>query len=271
MLIESFATFVTKVEPGGWLLVHETVPDTVLLARQEGVRVMKVGQGCEIDAVDVSQNAGRYSFVPVLSGRELPRVQLKVLGDFQVTNALFALGLAYLAHGDPVLACRGLSDFTGVARRLEIREAKAHKVLFDYGHHPAEIDAVLGAVRSAYPEKKVLVAFQPHQFSRTLHLLDDFADVLARADSCLIADIYAAREDPNEDHGVCAADLAHAIGERGGRARAAGPVDGLGGSILAELAIQKDLVENEADSRWIPLVLGAGELDGVVEELVRSI
>ncbi len=270
-LLDSFAKFAARVERGGYLIVDQSVPDIVLSERQEGVKILRVGEGRDVEALELDRVGARFSFVPKLNGRILPRVQLQVLGAFQVTNALTALTLAYLAGADPAKACLGLESFDGVSRRLEIRKARAHSVLFDYGHHPAEIQAVLAAVRDAYPGKRVLVAFQPHQFSRTRLLLQEFASALTLADSCLIADIYAAREDPTKDHGVSSKDLAAAICSRGGHARATGPVSMLGGSVLAELAKHQDLVENSEESRWIPLVLGAGELDGVVEELVRNI
>jgi UDP-N-acetylmuramate--alanine ligase len=115
-------------------------------------------------------------------------------------------------------------------------------------------------VRKAYPGCRILVAFQPHQHSRTRHLLTQFGESLALADRCLVADIYAAREDPRADHGVAAGDVVQAVASAGGQARATGPVASLGQAILEEL-----------QPGCIPVVLGAGDLDGVVQEVVRGL
>ncbi|HMQ21428.1 MAG TPA: cyanophycin synthetase, partial [Planctomycetota bacterium] len=166
------------------------------------------------------------------------------------------------AGADPEGACRGLSEYRGVARRFQIwnGESGRRQVVDDYAHHPREIEAVLSTVRRVYPGRPILVAFQPHQHSRTKNLLAEFGASLALADACLVADIYAAREDPNLDHGVAASDVVEAVREAGGRAMVGGPLSTLGGRILHEL-----------EATAIPVVLGAGELDGVVQEVVRGL
>lgn len=262
-LEESFALYARNLRPGGSLLLHEEVTEEVLRLLPAKIAVISIGTGlyCDLSARDLSHEFARYSFTPYWDREALPRIELKVAGHFQVGNALFALGLAILAGADPKRACIGLSGFEGVRRRFQIHEGRNGGALVDdYAHHPREISAVLHAVRRAYPGRKILAAFQPHQHSRTRNLLEDFGQALARADTCLIADIYAAREDPNLDHGVDSRDLAKAIRAAGGKAVISGPLPLLGRRILGELK-----------PGYIPVILGAGELDGVVAEVVRGL
>lgn len=263
LLEESFGEYARNLRHGGTLLLNENVPDSVLDDLPSDVRITRVGSQLYADmrAVDVEERLGRYAFAPAWAGRRLPRVQLQLPGGFQVHNALFALGLAIEAGADPELACAGLSRFRGVARRFQVwRTSRGREIVDDYAHHPAEIRAVLRTVRKAFPGREILVAFQPHQHSRTRHLLGEFGESLAMADNCLVADIYAAREDPRKDHGVRAEDVVRAVRDAGGCAKAAGPVSRLGRRILEELPPES-----------VPVVLGAGELDGVVQEVVQGL
>ncbi len=262
-LEESFALYARNIRPGGSLLLHEDVGSRVLRLLPANIAVLTIGKGLYSDlrAIDMVESRGRYSFHPCWDGESLPRVNLTLPGQFQMDNALFALGLAILAGADPEAAALGLSEFEGVDRRFSVRTGpQGRELVDDYAHHPGEIRAVLSTVRQRYPDRKILVAFQPHQYSRTRHLLTDFGKALALADRCLVADIYAAREDPKADHGVCSLDLADEVCRSGGHAVAAGPLENLGSRILAELG-----------PGYIPVVLGAGELNGVVEEVVRGL
>lgn len=262
-LEESFAAYAANLRHGGCLYVHESVPDTVFRSLPKDVSLTRIGSQlfADIRAIDVEEKLGMYSFTPSYRKKRLRRVSLQVPGSFQVMNALFALGIAIEAGADPEMACEGLSAYRGVARRFQVwRSTSGRELIDDYAHHPVEIEAVLATVRLAYPGRPILVAFQPHQHSRTRRLLEDFGASLALADRCLVADIYAAREDPDADHGVGAQDVVEAVRTAGGRAQVVGPVSDLGSSILREL-----------EDATIPVVLGAGELDGVVQEVVRGI
>ena len=262
-LMEAFAVYLARVRPGGTALVDEFVPDGVVNAVCDDVAVLRVGSGlfADVRAVDVRDDLGRYSFEPILQGRRLPRVQLQLPGRFQMHNALFALGLANLAGADPELACTGLSDFRGVRRRFEMRSGAGGGLLInDYAHHPAEIRAVLRAARRRFPSQRILIAFEPHQHQRTLHLLDEFADALKDADQAIVSDIYGARESQEIRDKVCAGDLVEAIRARGGRAEPGGSV--------------RDLPARVTDLRQdgeLVLLLGAGDIDAVVEDVLASI
>ncbi|MEZ5988098.1 MAG: UDP-N-acetylmuramate--L-alanine ligase [Planctomycetota bacterium] len=262
-LEESFALYARNLKPGGSLLVHEQVGSRVLSLLPSNISIITIGQGlyCDLRALDVEQEAGRYSFTPCWDQERLPRIDLKLRGDFQATNALFALALAILAGADPGRAAQGLASFRGVERRFSIHySSSGREIVDDYAHHPGEIRAVLSTVRQVFPGRRVLCAFQPHQHSRTLNLLAEFGQALSLADEGLVADIYAAREDPLADHGIDAEDLAAEIRRAGGQARAAGRVEKLGAEVLSA-----------AGPATIPVILGAGDLDAVVDEVVRGL
>ncbi|MCC6673134.1 MAG: hypothetical protein IT458_18860 [Planctomycetes bacterium] len=261
----AFATYLGRVRPGGVALVGETVPAEVTRELVAGggvgsdVRILRVGSGlfADVRAVDVREAQGRYEFTPMVEGRRLPRVRLGLSGRFQVGNALCALGLALAAGADPEGAVRGISGFGGVRRRFELHAGRRGSMLInDYAHHPAEIRVVLRAARQRFPGRRMLVAFQPHQHQRTLHLLEQFAEVLAEAEHSLVLDIYGAREPAEIRARVSAGDLVRAVCARGGSCAEGGPVAGLPDR-LRPLVAEFDLI----------LLLGAGDIDSVVGDV----
>ncbi len=262
-LIEAFAGYLAKVRPGGAVLVDEFLPDPVIQAVAENVRVLRVGSGlfADIRACDVQDDLGRYSFVPMIQGRRLPRVHLNLPGRFQMNNALFALGLVSIVDVDLEAACHGLAEFHGVRRRFELhRGQNGGRLINDYAHHPAEIRAVIRAARRRFPGHRLVVAFQPHQHQRTLHLLDEFAEVLSVVDHSIVADIYGARESKEIRDKVCSQDLVEAIRELGGQAEHGGSVQDLP-DLLCDARSEKDLL----------LILGAGDIDEVVDDVVARL
>lgn len=262
-LVDAFAGYLARIRPGGTALVEESVPRAVHSSLRHDVRIMTVGSGLwtDIRAVDVRDNLGRFSFVPIALGQRLPRVQMTLSGRHNVHNALFALGLAHIAGADLAGACAGIAGFAGVRRRFELHEgARGGLLVNDYAHHPAEIRVVLQAARKRFPGRRLLVAFQPHQFQRTRCLLPEFADVLATADLTLVADIYGARESAEVQASVSAADLVMAVRERGGRCEPGGAVAQLPERVAA-CRRAEDLV----------LVLGAGDIDRAVGGILAGL
>ncbi|MEZ5963320.1 MAG: UDP-N-acetylmuramate--L-alanine ligase [Planctomycetota bacterium] len=259
-LESAFAAFLSRVHPGGTVFVHEDVPDAVRRGAREGVAVLSVGTGlfADLRAIEVVDETGRCAFTPIVQGQRLPRVQLSVSGRHNVANGLFALGMAVLVGADPEGACRGLAQFGGVRRRFEMHSGSQGGVLVnDYAHHPAEISAVLRTARHRFPGRRLLAAFQPHQHQRTWQLLPKFAESLAPADHCLVADIYGARETLEMRSRVSASDLVAAILSHGASAEATGDV--------------KDL-PRRLQSCYHPgdvvLLLGAGDIDQVLDDVV---
>ena len=262
-LVDAFAGYLARIRPGGVALVEESVPRAVLTSLRSDVRILTVGAGlwADIRATSVEEDHGHYSFRPQIEGIKLPKVRMRMAGRHNMDNALFALGLAHVVSADVTAACQGIAEFQGVNRRFEERYGAEGGVLIsDYAHHPVEIRAVLSTARQRYPGKRVIVAFQPHQHQRTLVLMPQFAEVLACADACLVADIYGARESEEIQSKVCAGDLVRATRELGGDCQPGGRVGELPARI-AEVRRQDDLV----------LLLGAGDIDRALEGILATL
>jgi UDP-N-acetylmuramate--alanine ligase len=196
----------------------------------------------------------------VRRGREkLGRVTLPMPGEHNVRNALAALAVAAELDVPFSAAADALSGFGGIERRFETKgEAKGIRIVDDYGHHPTEILATLAAARSVHAGR-VVVVFQPHRFSRTRDLFDDFAACFHDADLLVVTDVYPAGEPPIP--GADAAHLVEAIRGRGHRdVRLIASLDEIVTALPAELRAG-DLV----------VTLGAGSVSRVGEPLLRAL
>ena len=157
-------------------------------------------EDADIRAVEI-ETQGTQSLIKVKrpDQTDLLELSLNMPGLHNVLNALAAVAVAHeLELSDSAVHC-ALNSFQGIDRRLQINgevQTRMGSVLFvdDYAHHPTEITAALQAVRAAWPQRRLVVVFQPHRFSRTRDLMDDFAEVLAGVDRLLITEVYAAGE-----------------------------------------------------------------------------
>jgi UDP-N-acetylmuramate--alanine ligase len=129
-------------------------------------------------------------------------VLLNLPGDHNVLNALAAIAVAREVGCTDAAIAKGLAEFTGVGRRFQrygdvpLAGGGHYTVVDDYGHHPAEMAATLAAARGAFPGRRILLAFQPHRFTRTRDLFEDFVRVLSTVDDLVLADVYPAGEAP---------------------------------------------------------------------------
>jgi UDP-N-acetylmuramate--alanine ligase len=129
------------------------------------------------------------------------KVRLNCLGEHNVLNSLATIALATELEIDDDIICRALASFEGVSRRLEcygvVTVGRNEVTLYDdYGHHPSEIEPTLAAVREGHPDKRVVLVFQPHRYTRTRDCFDEFVRVLSTVDVLIITDVYAAGESP---------------------------------------------------------------------------
>ncbi len=213
-LHEAFARFARRVPNHGLLLTRHDCPVSRKTMARVGCRTATFGFHAAADwaALDLDSRLGRYAFDLVHGGRKLARVRLRVHGKHNVANALAAAALAW-ENGvglEPVV--RGLESFAGLRRRLQWLGCwQGVTLLDDYAHHPTEVSATLRAVREMYPGRRVWCVFQPHQASRTAHLLDELAASLQNADGVFVAEIFRAREPSPRPGEVTAADLARRI------------------------------------------------------------
>ena len=220
-LERAFAAFAERLPDDGALVVCADDPAARVLGQQFQRNAFSYGfaptADCRADEVDVPA-PGRVAFrVRRPDGSDL-RVELPMPGCCNVQNALGAIAVATQEGVPDDAIVRGLRAFRGVRRRFEIDKCahadKRFLLIDDYGHHPTELRRVIDTLRRTWPRRRLVMAFQPHRYTRTRDLLDDFAEVLAEVDQLVIVDVYAASETP-----IVGADghaLAERIGERAG-------------------------------------------------------
>ncbi|MCI5724021.1 MAG: UDP-N-acetylmuramate--L-alanine ligase [Erysipelotrichaceae bacterium] len=192
----SFAKFVAGIKPHGTLVIHQNIKDLSEITDGFDGKVITFGDQGNVHARNVVFDAlGNPGFDVFYDDDKLGDVQLNVPGMHNVDNALAAIATAYSLGIDFTYIKQGLVSYSGVGRRFEYKgKCNGATVIDDYAHHPQEISATLNAAKH-YPHKKLYVAFQPHTYSRTISLLDDFAKALQDVDVLLLAKIYAAREE----------------------------------------------------------------------------
>jgi UDP-N-acetylmuramate--alanine ligase len=158
----------------------------------------------DLRAEDVRWDAGRMRFraVAARGGFAPLEVMLNLAGEHNVLNALAAIAVAREVGASESAIAKGLAEFTGVGRRFQrygdvpLPGGGSYTVVDDYGHHPAEMAATLAAARGAFPGRRLVLAFQPHRYTRTRDLFEDFVKVLSTVDELVLADVYPAGEAP---------------------------------------------------------------------------
>ena len=224
------------------------------------------GEDAMVRAVNVRAHAGTMQFtVQRRNGVRMPDLQvtLNLPGDHNVLNALAAIAVATELELPDAPVVKGLAEFTGVGRRfqrygeLPTADGGSFTLIDDYGHHPVEMAATLAATRGAFPGRRLVLAFQPHRYTRTRDCFEDFVKVMSAADLVLLADVYAAGEAP-----IVAADgraLARAL-------RVAGKVDPVFVDDIAELAA---IIIEQARAGDVVISMGAGTIGGVPSQVVE--
>ena len=177
------------------VVVKELLPE---VARP--VLTYGIDEEADYRATNIRQEGVRTHFTVVRSGEEAElNLTLNMPGHHNVLNALAAVAVAHELGVDDAAIQRGLDSFQGIGRRFQMNGEVAvngGKVLLvdDYGHHPKEVEATIAAARASWPERRLVVAFQPHRYTRTRDLFEDFTEVLSSADVMLVLEVYAAGE-----------------------------------------------------------------------------
>ena len=219
-----------------------------------------MSEDAQIRAVDVLAENGQMRFtVQRRNGAALPDlpVVLNLAGEHNVLNALSAIGIAQALNIADDAMLRALAGFKGVGRRFQhygqvpAQGGGSFLVIDDYGHHPVEMAATIAAARGAYPGQRLVLAFQPHRYSRTRDCFEDFVKVLGQADMVLLGEVYAAGEEP-----IVAADgraLMRAL-------RVAGKVEPVFVENVADFPAAVRAVARNGD---VVLCMGAGSIGSV--------
>lgn len=232
--------------------------------------VVSYGFGADamVRAVDVQAHAGTMQFtVQRRNGVQMPdlRVTLNLPGDHNVLNALAAIAVATELELPDAPVVKGLAEFHGVGRRfqrygeLPASDGGRFTLIDDYGHHPVEMAATLAAARGAFPGRRLVLAFQPHRYTRTRDCFEDFVKVIGSADLVLLAEVYAAGEAP-----IVAADgrsLARAL-------RVAGKVDPV---FVDEIADLPRTIVEQVRGGDVVISMGAGSIGNVPAQVAEML
>ena len=214
-------------------------------------------------AIDVANAGGRMRFVARAAGAPDLAVELNLPGVHNVRNALAAIAIGREVGVADAAIAKALAEFHGVGRRFQrYGDVKiggaACTLIDDYGHHPVEIAATIDAVRGSFPGRRVVLAFQPHRYTRTRDLFEDFVTVLSTVDVLVLVDIYPAGEPP-----IVAADgraLARAV-------RVAGKVEPV---FVETLALAPAAIRAIARDGDVVVTMGAGSIGQVPAQLVSA-
>ncbi len=216
-------------------------------------------------AENIRAEAGRMLFDAVWENGESKRlpITLNIPGHHNVLNALAAIAVAIEVGASDAAIQRALAEFSGVGRRFQrygevaLSSGGSFTLVDDYGHHPVEMAATLAAARGAFPGRSLLLAFQPHRYTRTRDCFEDFVKVLSTVDGLLLAEVYAAGEAP-----IVAADarsLARAL-------RVAGKVEPV---FVEDIAAMPEAILAAVRDGDVVLTMGAGSIGAVPGKLVK--
>ncbi len=215
-------------------------------------------ENADFQASEIHETGGTVVFDVSKYGEKLGRVELGIPGRHNVLNALAAIVVADAAGVDFQLVARALGTFAGARRRFENKYlSKTLRIIDDYGHHPTEVEATLKTARSLNP-KRLVVVFQPHRYSRTQKLADDFGKALQAADRVFVTDIYPASELPIE--GVTGQTIVDAVLKNGDtRAEVVGPIKNA-----------HHVVGNSLEDGDLLITLGAGNVHEIGTKIARD-
>jgi UDP-N-acetylmuramate--alanine ligase len=187
-------------------------------------------------------------------------VTLNLIGKHNILNALAAISVAIELEIKPKIIQQALSNFSGVSRRLDYHQAltinqKPIPLFDDYGHHPNEIEAVLSTLRNTYPTNRLVVIFQPHRYSRTRDLFNEFVSCLSKVDVLILLNIYSANEAPINT--ISSSTLADSIRRRSS-------IDPIVAKNSSEIV---DILPNVVTENDVILTLGAGDVHKIPQQL----
>lgn len=256
----AFKNFLNRVPFYGEAIVCADDPNLRELLPHLQRRTLTYGfqEGADLVAADPVLNGARSEFQAVLRGEKLGSIQLQIPGEHNISNSLAAIAVGLDLEIDFSTIAGSLANFQGAERRFQILgDAGGILVVDDYGHHPTEIRATLAAARQGWPDRRRVVVFQPHRFSRVQALAERFHACFGDADLVIVTDIYPAGEDPLP--GVRAQDLADGIRRSGHPGVEFVPVTAKICPRLMECTRAGDMV----------LTLGAGDVGAVAHQFAR--
>ena len=263
-LLDSFVAFCENVPFWGYLVINGDDKNFQKISSKISRKKITYGtsQNCDYKIVDILSIEGCQKFkIEDSFLKKSHSFQINLPGRHNVFNAAASIVVAIQEGLDIEAIKKGVLDFSGVGRRYEkhvINIDKEKKFLIDdYGHHPLEIRCNLDAIREEFKDKKILMIFQPHRYTRTAQLYDEFVDVLNRVDSLILLDIYSASEEPIK--GITSSALAETIKKQGHK------------NVLYVKNHDDllDIIKEKKDLFDVIVTQGAGSISKVCESIIR--
>lgn len=258
-MYNSFNTFVKRIPADGFLVINNEIKDKEKVIDGFNGEVITYGKDNNADwyAENISYNElGHGIYTAVYKGEKIAEVSLSIPGEHNVYNSLAALALTVKYGLDIDVILKGIKSYSGTDRRFQYKGSfNGVKVIDDYAHHPTEIKATIGSARKN-SINKLWICFQPHTYTRTHDLLDEFADALSGADRVVLVDIYASRE---KDTGlVSSADLQKKIEALGTTAY-----------YIGDMSDAKKFLQENCSPQDMLITMGAGDVFKLGESLVK--
>ena len=263
-LLDSFVAFCENIPFWGYLVINGDDKNFQKISSKISRKKITYGtsQNCDYKIVDILSIEGCQKFkIEDSFLKKSHSFQINLPGRHNVFNAAASIVVAIQEGLDIEAIKKGVLDFSGVGRRYEkhvINIDKEKKFLIDdYGHHPLEIRCNLDAIREEFQDKKILMIFQPHRYTRTAQLYDEFVDVLNRVDSLILLDIYSASEEPIK--GITSSALAETIKKQGHK------------NVLHVKNHDDllDIIKEKKDLFDLIVTQGAGSISKVCESIIR--
>lgn len=260
-IIESFRKFALLTKGKGYVVAMGSDENVQRAVKDIDCNVITYGISGEYDftAENIVYRGGFAEFDVIKKDTgKICTVSLRVPGEHNIQNALATIAVCHCLGIDAETAAEGIKNFTGTHRRFEHKgKLGGAAIIDDYAHHPTEIKATLNAAKE-FEHNKLWCVFQPHTYTRTRTLWNDFVESFDNVDELIITDIYAARELPD---GVTSAEkLAEDISARGVKAR-----------FVADFEKIKEILKNETADGDIVFTMGAGNVVDIADELVKNI
>jgi len=195
----AFVEFANKVPFYGFVILcldESSIQEIVPLIRKKVV-TYGINAQSDLRAVNISFEANKSKFNLLRLGKDLGEINLNVPGLHNIKNSIAAIGIGLELGIEFSKVKKAIESFTGVFRRIEMKaEIDGIMVVDDYAHHPTEVQATLSALKSGWPQKRVVAVFQPHLYSRTRDFHDEFGRSFLNADVLVVTEVYPAREEP---------------------------------------------------------------------------
>lgn len=266
VLNQAFNNFIHRVPFYGITVL--CVDDERVAELAEKVSRHKITYGlssrAQVRAVNIKQHHEFMNFDVVYEGQTfLSDVRLNIAGEYNVLNALAAISVAMELDVSPTTMKQALTSFTGVGRRFNIHKIPAPKggqltLIDDYAHHPTALAAVIAACRDGWAEQRLVVVFQPHRYSRTRDLFDEFSEVLNESDVLVLSEVYPAGE--AEISGATSVDLSRSIRNRG-------KLDPI---FVQDVHQLPETLSHILTADDVVLMIGAGSIGSVIQSMISD-